>query len=326
MKAMICEAIGEPENLRLKDVAVPAMRDDQLRIRVHAAALNFPDILTVQGKYQHKPPLPFAPGMECAGEVIEVGPKARGGFQPGDRVMANPGVGCLAEEVCAHPDKVYGIPDNVTFEAAAGFIVTYGTVYHAFVDRGALRPGESLLVLGAAGGVGLCAVELGKLMGTQVIAAASSDAKLKLCGEYGADHLLNYNEEPIKETVLGLTDEQGADVVFDPVGGDATFQSLRCMNRGGRLLIVGFASGPIPDIPANRLLLRQCQAVGVAFGSYGAQFPDRIRANMAVLTDWWKHGMLKPHVSMTFPLEEAVAAMHALTTRKATGKVVVKLR
>ena len=325
MRAVICKKIGEPEDLVLADIAAPSMRDDQLRIKVHACALNFPDILTVQGKYQRLPPYPFTPGMECAGEVVAVGPKARGGFKPGDRVMAQPGVGCLAEEVCVSPVNVYAIPDTAAYTQAAGFIVTYGTVYHAFAERGDLKPGETLLVLGAAGGVGLCAVELGKLMGAKVIAAASNDAKLKVCEQYGADHVLNYTVEPIKETVLGLTNEKGADVVFDPVGGDATLQALRCINRNGRLLIIGFASGTIADIPANRLLLRQCQAVGVAFGSYGMAFPEKVRDSMSVLTGWWGEGKLKPHVSMTFPLAQTVAAMNALVTRKAIGKVVVSI-
>lgn len=325
MKAIICESIGKLEDLKLEDVAAPVMREDQVRIRIRATALNFPDILIVQGKYQHRPSLPFSPGMECAGEIVEVGSQVTGSFKPGDRVMANAGVGCLAEQICAEPEKVYAIPDNVSYEAAAGFIVTYGTVYHAFIDRGHLRPGETLLVLGAAGGVGLCAVELGKLLGAQVIAAASNENKLELCEQYGADHLLDYTKLPIKESILEITDNKGVDVVFDPVGGDATFQSLRCMNREGRLLIIGFAGGSIADIPANRLLLRQCQAVGVAFGAYGMQFPAKVRTNMKVLTDWWKHGMLKPHVSMTFPLEQSIQAMNALTTRQATGKVVVTI-
>ncbi|MSP43848.1 MAG: NADPH:quinone oxidoreductase family protein [Alphaproteobacteria bacterium] len=325
MKAAVCKKIGEVEDITITTMAPPLMREDHLRIRVRSCALNFPDILTVQGKYQRQPPLPFAPGMECAGEIMEVGPKAKGDFRVGDRVMAQPGVGCLAEQVCCSPLSAYHIPDNVSFDHAAGFIVTYGTVYHAFADRGDLKSGESLLVLGAAGGVGLAAVELGKLMGAKVIAAASTDAKLKVCAQYGADHLLNYTEEPIKDTVLGLTDEKGVDVVFDPVGGDATLQSLRCINRNGRLLIIGFASGVIPDIPANRLLLRQCQAVGVAYGSYGIAFPEKARANMTVLSRWWAEGKLKPHVSMIFPLDESVAALNALATRKAVGKVVVHI-
>ncbi|HEX4888761.1 MAG TPA: NADPH:quinone oxidoreductase family protein [Alphaproteobacteria bacterium] len=325
MKAAICKKNGKVEDIVITDMPPPQMREDHLRIRVRSCALNFPDILTIEGKYQRQPPLPFAPGMECAGEVMEVGPKAKGNFKVGDRVMAQPGVGCLAEQVCCSPLSAYAIPDNVSYEHAAGFIVTYGTVYHAFVDRGDLKSGESLLVLGAAGGVGLAAVELGRLMGAKVIAAASTDAKLKICAQYGADHLLNYTQEPIKDTVLGLTGEKGVDVVFDPVGGDATAQSLRCINRNGRLLIIGFASGVIPDIPANRLLLRQCQAVGVAYGSYGIAFPEKARANMAVLTGWWAEGKLKPHVSMTFPLAESVSALNALAGRKAIGKVVVNI-
>ncbi len=325
MLAALCKKIGEPEDLVIGETPPPTMRDDQIRIRVRVCALNFPDILTVQGKYQHRPPMPFAPGMECAGEVIAVGAKAGNRFKPGDRVMAQPGVGCLAQEVCASPNSVYAIPDNASYEHAAGFIVTYGTVYHAFVDRGDLKRSETLLVLGAAGGVGLAAVEIGKLLGATVIAAASSDAKLKICEQYGADHLLNYTAEPIKEAVLGLTGEKGADVIFDPVGGDATLQSLRCINRNGRLLIIGFASGTIADIPANRLLLRQCQAVGVAYGSWRAAFPELANKNMDVMIDWWRQGKLKPHVSMAFPLSQTVDAMNALVTRKATGKVVVTI-
>ena len=325
MKAAVCKKIGRVEDVVIATLPSPQLREDHLRIRVRACALNFPDVLMVQGKYQTRPPLPFAPGMECAGEVIEAGPKAKGGFKVGDRVMAQPGVGCLAEEVCCSPMSVYSIPDTVSYEQAAGFIVTYGTVYHAFADRGGLKRGETLLVLGAAGGVGLAAVELGKLMGATVIAAASTDAKLKVCAQYGADHLLNYTEEAIKDTVLGLTREKGADVIFDPVGGDATLQALRCINRYGRLLIIGFASGIIADIPANRLLLRQCQAVGVAFGAHSRDFPEQVRESMAVLTGWWGEGKLKPHVSMTFPLAESVAALNALAARKAIGKVVVKI-
>ncbi|MFZ5834797.1 MAG: NADPH:quinone oxidoreductase family protein [Pseudomonadota bacterium] len=325
MKAAVCKKIGRVEDVVIATLPSPQLREDHLRIRVRACALNFPDVLMVQGKYQTRPPLPFAPGMECAGEVIEAGPKAKGGFKVGDRVMAQPGVGCLAEEVCCSPMSVYSIPDTVSYEQAAGFIVTYGTVYHAFADRGGLKRGETLLVLGAAGGVGLAAVELGKLMGATVIAAASTDAKLKVCAQYGADHLLNYTEEAIKDTVLGLTGEKGADVIFDPVGGDATLQALRCINRYGRLLIIGFASGIIADIPANRLLLRQCQAVGVAFGAHSRDFPEQVRESMAVLTGWWGEGKLKPHVSMTFPLAESVAALNALAARKAIGKVVVKI-
>lgn len=325
MQAALCKKTGEPEDLVIGETSPPVMRDEQIRIRVRACALNFPDILTVQGKYQHRPPLPFSPGMECAGEVMAVGAKAGAKFKIGDRVMAQPGVGCLAQEVCTAPGNAYAIPDNVSFEQAAGFIVTYGTVYHAFIDRGGLQRGETLLVLGAAGGVGLAAVEIGKLLGATVIAAASSDAKLKVCEQYGADHLLNYAVEPIKETVLGLTGESGADVVFDPVGGDATLQALRCINRNGRLLIIGFASGKIADIPANRLLLRQCQAVGVAYGGWRVSNPDAANANMAALIEWWRQGKLKPHVSMTFKLSQTVEAMNALVTRKAVGKVVVTI-
>lgn len=322
MKAWVCQKIGDLQDLEIHEVPEPELQPGWVKIGVRATALNFPDLLNVRGLYQHKPTLPFSPGMECAGEILAVG-EGVSGFQLGDRVMAQPRGGALAEQVCAKADQVYQIPKNVSFEDASGFIVAYGTSYHAFVDRGGLKSGETVLVLGAAGGVGITAVELAKLFGARVIAAASSEAKLDLCREYGADECINYSIESIKDRVMELTAGLGVDIAYDPVGGDIMFQALRSMALGGRLLIIGFASGTIGDIPANRLLLRQCQAVGVAFGSYSRAFPEETRKRMNVLVDWLDCGKLKPHVSKVFPFAEGRMALQMLADRKALGKVVV---
>jgi len=322
MKAWVCNKIGGLDDLEIQEVAEPELQPGWIKIRVRATALNFPDLLNVRGQYQHKPTLPFSPGMECSGEVLAIGDGVSG-FEPGDRVMAQPQGGALAEQVCARADQVYQIPGNTSFVDASGFIVAYGTSYHAYVDRGNLKSGETVLVLGAAGGVGITAIELAKLFGARVIAAASSEEKLNLCREYGADECINYSTESIRDRVMELTDNLGVDIAYDPVGGDAMFQALRSMALGGRLLILGFASGTIGDIPANRLLLRQCQAVGVAFGSYSRGFPDETRKRMNVLVDWLDSGKLHPHVSKVFPFAEGRQALQMLADRKALGKVVV---
>ena len=324
MKAWVCRKVGEVEDLELTDVPEPRLAAGQVRIGIRAAALNFPDVLTVRGQYQHKPDLPFSPGMECAGEVLEVAPEVRD-LAPGDRVMAHPGIGCLAQQVCVSADQVYRIPSSCSDEAAAGFIVTYGTSYHALVDRAAICHEDTVLVLGAAGGVGITAVEIAHLIGARVIAAASTDAKLALCAEYGADTLIDYTREDLKAAVMAATAEAGVDIVYDPVGGDATLQGLRCLALNGRLLVVGFASGEIARIPANRLLLRQSQSVGVAFGAYSRRFPAESRKRMNVLIDWWRGGKLRPHVSAVFALGDAVQALHMLANRQAMGKVVVRI-
>jgi NADPH2:quinone reductase len=322
MKALLCSKIGDLNDLEVGEIPAPDLSDDGVRIAVRAAALNFPDLLSVRGQYQHHPSLPFVPGLECAGEVLEVG-KDVTDFTPGDRVMARSGLGSLAEQVCAGANNVFHLPDELSLVDAAGFIITYGTSYHAFVHRGSLKAGETVLVLGAAGGVGLTAVELAKRMQARVIAAASSEEKLNLCREYGADECIDYTTESIKDRVMDITDGKGIDIAYDPVGGDAMFQALRCMAIGGRLLIVGFASGTIADIPANRLLLRQSQAVGIAHGSWCNDHPREHRDMMAILIEWWRQGKLKPHVSRTYPLRDGIAAMKTLAERKALGKVVL---
>ena len=324
MKAVLCRRYGEPEDLEVGETDPPALTPDGVRVRVDAAALNFPDILMVQGKYQYKPDFPFSPGMECVGRVTEVGPEA-GDIQPGQRVIAHPWVGCFAEEVVAPRQVVFPVPAHVDDAAAAGFGLTYGTVYHALIDRGGLQAGETLLVYGAAGGVGLAAVEVGKLLGATVIAAAGSAEKLAVCEGYGADQLIDYTTEPVRDRVKELTGGRGADVIFDPVGGDMTDTTLRCINWHGRLLIVGFAAGRIAQLPANLVLIKGCEVVGVAYQRFSRLEPDRSRRNMAELMGWWGAGKLKPHVSMTFPLGRTVDAMRAIVDRQSTGQVVVTM-
>ncbi len=322
MKAVLCRKYGEPDDLEVGEIDPPALTPDGVRVQVDAAALNFPDILMVQGKYQYKPDFPFSPGMECVGRVTEVGADVPD-IQPGQRVIAHPWVGCFAEQVVAPRQVVFPVPDHVGDAAAAGFGLTYGTVYHALIDRGGLQPGETLLVYGAAGGVGLAAVEMGKLLGATVIAAAGSPEKLAVCESYGADHLVDYSKEPVRERVKDLTGGRGADVIFDPVGGDMTDTTMRCINWDGRLLIVGFAAGRIAELPVNMILIKGCQVVGVAYQRFSRLQPAQSRANMAELMGWWAAGKLKPHVSMTFPLDKAVDAMKAIVNRKSTGQVVV---
>ena len=322
MKALVCREYGPPESLRIGEVQRPAVGTRQVRIGVRAAGLNFPDTLMISGKYQVKPDFPFSPGMECAGVVTEVGSDVSG-FQVGDRVMSVPGFGCLAEEVAVDDSRVYPIPDGVSFVDAAGMPTTYGTVFYALSQRARLRAGETLLVHGAAGGVGLCAVELGKSFGATVIACASSDEKLSLASKHGADHLINSSKEDFRNQVKLLTGGKGADVIFDPVGGDVFDQSLRCIAWDGRLLIVGFASGRIPQIPANLVLLKSCDIVGVFWGAFAIREPESVRRDFRQVFEWCEAGRLKPYISRTFPLESTPAAMRELLERRALGKLVI---
>ena len=325
MKAVLCKAYGEPDDLVYEETASPSVGPRDVRVAIHACGVNFPDILLIQNKYQFKPELPFSPGLEVAGEVLEVGPEVKR-FKAGDRVMVTCGHGGFAEEVAADEDSVFALPDGVTYKQAAGFPITYGTTYHALVDRANLQSGEVLLVHGAAGGVGLTAVEMGKLMGATVIGTVDSDAKMDIVREYGADHVINYSNESIRDRVKELTGDKGADVIYDPVGGDAFDQSMRCIAWEGRLLVIGFASGRIPELRANLALLKGCAVVGVFWGSFAKRNPDRNRAHFDKMLGWCAEGKLKPHVSMTFPLEQAPEALKALISRKATGKVLVEVR
>jgi NADPH:quinone reductase len=325
LRAVLCRAYGPPESLVMEDAPPPVPAKGQVRIKVHAAGLNFADTLMVGGTYQVKPPFPFSPGLECAGTVAEVGADARR-FAVGDRVMAVTSWGAMAEEAVAEEAKVFRIPESMSFAEAAAFPVAYGTVAHGLLDRGRLQPGETLVVHGAGGGVGLCAVEVGALLGAKVIATAGGAEKLKLARDHGAAHGINYATESIRDRVKELTDGKGADVIFDAVGGDAFDQSMRCIAWDGRLLVVGFASGRIPSAPANLILVKGISVIGVFWGDFAMRDPARSRAHFERMFDWYRAGKLKPHVSATFPLDQTAAAMQAMLSRRTTGKVVIAVR
>jgi NADPH2:quinone reductase len=322
MKAIMCREFGPPESLTCDEVPDPVPAAGQVVIDVRACAVNFPDVLIIQNQYQFKPPLPFSPGAEVAGVVSGLGEGVTS-VKVGDAVLANPGWGGLAEKVLAPAQACIPIPDGMDFQPASAFLYAYGTAQHALKDRGDVQPGESLLVLGAAGGVGLAAVELGAQMGATVIAAASSEEKLALCREYGAAMTINYEEEDLKQRVRDLTGGVGADVVYDAVGGRFSEPALRSTAWEGRFLVVGFAAGEIPKIPLNLTLLKGCQIVGVFWGAFVGREPERHRRNVNELLEQWRAGKLRPHVSSTYPLERGSEAIRELADRKAKGKVVV---
>jgi len=325
MKAIVCRRYGPPDTLELTDLPAPVAGRGEVRIAVQAAALNFPDLLMIEGKYQHKSDFPFSPGMECAGEIVEVGAGVTG-LTVGQRVAAHPWRNCFAEEVVASADVVFPIPDEMDFVTAAGFPVVYGTVYHALADRGHLGEGETLLVLGAAGGVGLAAVEVGTQLGARVIAAAGGPEKLALASQYGANETIDYRHGRLRDHVRALTDGRGADVIFDPVGGDMTDEAIRCINWRGRILIIGFAAGRIASLPANLPLMKGAEVVGVAYHGFFDREPKHGRENIATMMDWFKAGRLRPHQSLTYPLSDTVAALTAMAERRSTGKVVIEVR
>lgn len=325
MKAMLCKAFGPAETLVLEEIASPEAKNNEILLDVHAAGVNFPDTLIIEGKYQFKPPFPFSPGGEAAGVVAAVGGKVSH-LQVGDRVMALTGWGSFAEQVAVAGYNVMPIPPNMDFSSAAAFGMTYGTSMHALKQRANLQPGETLLVLGASGGVGLAAVEIGKAMGAKVIAAASSAEKLAVAKAAGADELINYSDNNLKDEIKRLTGGKGADVIYDPVGGDLFDLAIRSIAWNGRLLVVGFASGRIPELPVNLALLKGAAVVGVFWGSFAQRQPQDNAANFQQLFAWHAEGKLKPLVSQTFPLEQAAQAIDTLGQRKAVGKVVVQVR
>ncbi|MBW7470626.1 NADPH:quinone oxidoreductase family protein [Marinobacter sp. M216] len=324
MKAILCKEYGPADSLVIEDVPSPEVKGRGVKVRVKAAGLNFPDTLIIEGKYQLKPSMPFSPGGEMAGEVIEVGEKVTR-FKPGDRVAGLTGYGAFAEEVVVPEQNLLPIPDSMSDEKAAAFTMVYGTSYYALKQRANLQPGESLLVLGASGGVGLATVELGKAMGARVIAAASSAEKLAIAKDAGADELINYSEEPLKEAVKNLTKGKGVDVIYDPVGGDFTEQALRAMGWNGRHLIIGFAAGEIPKVPANLTLLKGCSVVGVFWGSFTQREPEASAQNMMELMKLYAEGKIDPKISEVFEFDDYAKALGALTERRATGKVVLKV-
>lgn len=325
MRAMISDKPGAPESLELRDMPSKPVGKGEVRVAVHAAGVNFPDTLIIADKYQFKPPRPFAPGHEIAGVITEVG-EGVADYKRGDRVIGMIGHGGYATEAVVDQGNLLPMPANMSFVDGAAFTMTYGTSYYALKQRGDPKPGETLLVLGAAGGVGLTAVELGKLMGLEVIAAASSAEKLAIAGKYGATKFVNYSTEKIRDKVKELTDGKGADIIYDAVGGDAFDEAVRCIAWYGRLLVIGFASGRIPSLPANLALLKSCDVRGVFYGAWRGRNPGEARKNFDEMFAWYAEGKLKPHVSMTFPLEKSVDAMNALLSRKATGKVIITMR
>jgi NADPH2:quinone reductase len=320
MKAVLAKAFAPLEQLVLEEVAPKDAGAGQVRIAVHACGVNFMDGLIVQGKYQSKPSLPFSPGAEVAGVIKEVGTGVTG-LTVGMRVLAPVGHGGFAEEVVTEAANVMPLPPTMDFATAACFPIVYATSLHALKDRGQLKAGETLLVLGAAGGVGLTAVEIGKIMGARVIAAASSEAKLALCQAHDADALINYATSDLRERVKELTAGKGVDVVYDPVGGSYAEPAVRSLAFLGRYLVVGFASGEIPKIPLNLLLLKQAALVGVFWGAYARARPAENAQNFAQLFAWYAQGRLHPHVSETFTLERYREALDAVMSRRAQGKV-----
>lgn len=322
MRAVVCNEFGPPENLVIADLPSPRAGKGEVVIAVSACGVNYPDALIVQGKYQFKPALPFTPGAEAAGVVQEVGEGVKW-FRPGDRVIAFAFWGGFAEKALVAADHLVAMPEGLDFQPAAAFVTTYGTSYHALHDRAKLSRGETLLVLGASGGVGLAAVELGKLIGARVIAAASTRAKLEICRRYGADELIDYEEEDLRERLKALTGGRGVDVAYDPVGGRFTEPALRSMAWNGRYLVVGFAAGDIPRIPLNLPLLKGFSIIGVYWGSFAANEPQRNAANLGVLTQLIASRRLKPFVSATYALEQAPQALRDMLERRVSGKAVV---
>jgi NADPH2:quinone reductase len=323
MKAILCKAWGGPETLVVEDLPSPRAGAGEVVIDVKAAGANFPDVLVIQGKYQVKPPLPFTPGMELAGVVKEAGSGVTH-VKPGDAVVASVTVGAFAEECLAPAANVIPLPRGVDFAAAAAFTVTYGTSWHALKDRAQLKAGETLLVLGAGGGVGLAAVELGAAMGARVIAAASSDAKLAVCRTRGATATINYSTQDLRGRLKALVGEKGVDVVYDPVGGSLSEPALRSVGWRGRFLVIGFAGGEIPRLPANLPLLKGSAIVGVYWGAWLKQEPEAARREMAELARSLADGRIKPHVSARYPLARTADALVALSQRAVTGKVVIE--
>ena len=324
MKAVLCSRYCGPDDLEFRDIPDPVAAAGEAVVRVRAAALNFFDTLIIAGKYQTKPAFPFSPAAEFAGEVERVGPGVTA-VKPGDRVAGNIGYGAARERIAVAADRLVRLPDGLEFERAAGVIVTYGTTLYALRERAQLADGETLAVLGAAGGVGVAAVEIGKLLGARVIACASSAEKLAFAQRRGADVGINYAEEDLKDALRRVTGGQGPDVIYDPVGGGATEAALRAIAWGGRFLVVGFAAGEIPKLPLNLVLLKSCDVRGVFWGAWSERDRAGNRANIEQILQWCAQGKLSAHVHQTFALGEIAQALHTLADRKAMGKVILRM-
>jgi NADPH2:quinone reductase len=323
MKAILCTRFGGPDDLEFTDLPDPTPGAGEVVVAVKSAALNFFDTLLIAGKYQMKPPFPFSPASEFAGVVESVGASVTS-LAPGERVLGYGGFGAAREKIAISAERVVKIPGTLDFDRAAGITVIYGTTLHALKDRAHLKSGETLAVLGASGGTGLAAIELGKLMGARVIACASSDDKLAFCKERGADDGINYAKEDLKEALRRATGGKGADVIYDPVGGPYAELALRAIAWQGRFLVIGFAAGEIPKIPLNLALLKGCDIVGVFWGAFIERDREGHRANMAELVRYAAEGKISAHVHATYPLQETPAALKAIAERKVMGKVILR--
>lgn len=323
MKAVICETWGVPDTLKVQEIPDPQPGPGQVVIDVKAAGVNFPDVLIVQGKYQFKPELPFTPGSEVAG-IIRATAADVTTFKPGDKVIAFVPTGGFGQQLLAPAQALIPMPPGMDFDTAAAITLTYGTSYHAIVDRAKLENGENMLILGAAGGVGLAAIEIGKALGARIIACASSDEKLEVCRQHGADVLINYSTQDLREAVKAATGGKGPDVIYDPVGGEYTEPAFRSIGWGGRHLVVGFANGEIPKLALNLTLLKGASLLGVFWGEFTKRNPKANLANMRQLLQWLQEGKIKPHISGRYPLEQAATALNDMAARKVTGKVIVQ--
>ncbi|HEX5210826.1 MAG TPA: NADPH:quinone oxidoreductase family protein [Pseudolabrys sp.] len=323
MKALLCTHFCAPDGLELADIPEPTAGPSEVVVRVRAAALNFFDTLIIAGKYQTKPPMPFSPAAEFAGEIESVGDGVTA-VAVGDHVLGYVGYGAARERIAVAAEKLVKMPPGLDFDRAAGVCVTYGTTFYALKDRARLASGETLAVLGASGGVGLAACELGKLMGARVIACASSDEKLAFARKHGADDGIDYSKDDLKDALRKLTGGKGADVIYDPVGGAYTETALRSIAWEGRLLVVGFAAGDIPKLPLNLVLLKSCDVLGVFWGAWIARDLAGHRTNTAQLLSWAAEGKLSSHVHAVYPLDEAAAALRAIAERKVMGKAILR--
>jgi NADPH2:quinone reductase len=323
MKAVVCKAWGLPDSLVIEELPDLAAGPGQVVIDVKAAGVNFPDVLIIQGKYQVKPELPFTPGNELSGVVRAVG-EGVSSVRVGDKVIAFTAQGAFAQQVVAPAQAVMPMPPGMDFDTAAAITLTYGTSHHAVVDRAGLKAGETMLVLGAAGGVGLAAIEIGKALGARVIAAASNDEKLAVCREHGADATINYTTEDLREAIKAATAGKGPDVIYDPVGGAYSEPAFRAIGWRGRYLVVGFANGEIPKLPLNLMLLKGASLVGVFWGEFVKREPQANLAAMRELLGWLADGKIKPRISGRYALADTAAALNDMAARKVTGKVVIQ--
>ena len=323
MKAIVCEAWGLPDTLVVRELPEVVPEAGKVAIKVEAAGVNFPDVLIIQNKYQFKPELPFTPGGELAGTVTAVGEGVTQ-YKPGDRVIAFVGQGAFAQQIAVPEKSVMPMPPDMDFDTAAAITLTYGTSHHAVVDRAQLKAGETMLVLGAAGGVGLAAIEIGKALGARVIAAASSDEKLEICKQHGADATINYSTQDLREAIKASTEGKGPDVIYDPVGGIYAEPAFRSIGWRGRYLVIGFANGEIPKLPLNLTLLKGASLVGVFWGEYVRREPKANMAAMRELMGWLAEGKIRPHISGRYALADTPKALNDMAARKVTGKVVIQ--